>query len=135
MQDVGAAIVERLAANQAWWALVGGRLDWTVSPQETPFPRAVGLIVSAEQPDHFEGEDIAFTRFQLDVYSTVSAEEAASIARAAIPILKADAVAGGIWFRRAVEVEGPTDSGDQLDTLYVYRARTDFALLHSDEGV
>jgi len=133
MKDVGAAIIERLQQDVGWWGSVGGRVDWTISQPETPYPRVVLLIVSQSHPNHYDGPDPREARLQLDVYSDRSAEEASTIAGQAIPILQPDDVAGGIWFRRAADIDGPTDSGDRNDTLYVYRARTDFALMFTDE--
>lgn len=135
MTKLGSAIIARLQDRPGFWTPLDGRVDWTVSLPETPYPRAVLTVVTADRPDTFEGPDLRFTRVQLDVYSDKSAEEASSIAEEAIEALQPEATVGGVRFCRAPEVEGPTDSGDQLDTLYAYRARTDFALLHADEGV
>lgn len=135
MADIGAAIIERLEGHAPFWTPLGGRVDWTVSQQSTPFPRAVLTIITAQRDDHFDGPDLRFTRLQLDVYSDTSAAEAAAIAEEGINALQPEATVGGVRFNRAVEVDGPTDGGDQTDTLYAFRARTDFALLHADEGV
>lgn len=134
MADVGSAIVGRLEADPAWTAVIDGRLDWGVSLPETPYPRAVANFITRDRPDHYTGSDMAFSRLQLDVYSAVSSGEAAEIAELAIDVLQPEDTVGGVRFCRAVEVDGPTDSGDQTDTLYIYRARTEFALLHANEG-
>ena len=134
MADVGSAIVGRLEADEAWTAAIDGRLDWGASLPETPYPRAVANFITRDRPDHYTGSDMAFSRLQLDVYSAVSSGEAAEIAELAIDVLQPEDTAGGVRFCRAVEVDGPTDGGDQTETLYVYRARTEFALLHANEG-
>jgi len=135
MADVGSAIVARLEGDPAWVDAIGDRLDWGVSLQETPFPRAVATFITRDRPDHYTGSDMASSRLQLDVYSVVSSQEASDIAEIAIGILQPEDTVAGVRFTRATEVDGPNDGGDQTDTLYVYRARTDFALLHTDEGV
>jgi len=135
MPDVGAAIVARLEADHAWTKLMGERLDWGASLPDTAYPRAVANWITRDRPDHYTGSDMQFSRLQLDVYSAVSSGEAAEIAEIAIGVLQPEDVAEGVRFERAVEVSGPTDGGEQTDTLYAYRARTEFAWLHTDEGV
>lgn len=131
MADWGSATVDRLEAHLPFWTPLGGRVDWTVSPPETPYPRCVLTGVSDDRPDHYSGPDLRQTRLQLDVYSSVSAAEANDIAEQSVDALQPEAIVSGIHFRRAASVEGPVDGGDQLDTLYAYRARVDFVLLHS----
>ena len=135
MADVGSAVIVRLEADDAWTAAIADRTDWGASLPETAYPRAVANWITRDRPDHYGGSDMQFSRLQLDVYSIVSSGEAAEIAEIAIGVLQPEDIAGGVRFERAVEVSGPTDGGEQTDTLYVYRARTEFAWLHTDEGV
>lgn len=131
MPDWGSSVVGRLDDDDDWTARVGPRTDWTVSPPETPYPRSVLTTISDPRPDHFGGEEgFRQTWLQLDVYSTESAQEANEIAEIAIRVLKPEWEGEGIRFDRA-GVDGPTDSGEQQDTLYVYRSRVDFRLWHA----
>lgn len=132
MADWGKAVVERLVGDQAVAQLVGDRVDWTRRPQDDGYPAIVLQTISDPRPDHFTGADgFRQTRLQLDAYSTESGGDASRIAEAAIDALR-DPVdnASGIRFDRA-GVDGPTDGGDQLDTVYVYWARVDILLWHA----
>ena len=132
MADWGEAVVGRLTADQAVAQLVGDRVDWTRRPQDDGYPAIVLQTISDPRPDHFTGaQGFRPSRLQLDAYSTESAGEATRIAEAAIDALRPpDDNAFGIRFDRA-GVDGPTDGGDQLDTVYVYWARVDFLLWHA----
>jgi len=131
MADVGAAIVARLEGDLAWTELIGDRVDWGASLPETPYPRAVANWITRDRPDHYGGSDMEFSRLQLDVYSSVSSGEAAEIAEVAIGVLQPEDAAEGVRFERAVEVSGPTDGGEQTETIYAYRARLELAFLHA----
>jgi hypothetical protein len=132
MADWGSAIIARLEASDAWLARVGPRTDWTVSPQSTPYPRVVITTVSDPRPDHYGGEQgFRETHIQLDVYSTDSASEATQIAELALEVLRPETVKAGVRFDRA-SAEGPMDSGEWVDTLFIYRSRVSLYLWHAD---
>ncbi len=132
MMTLEGAIIARLERAKAFWDPVGGRVDWGASVDGTPHPRVVLTVTSGLRPDHYTGPDVRPLRLQLDVYSTVSADEARTIAEASVSALQPEEVVEGWDFRRAPEVDGPTDSGDQTDTLYVHRAMMDYSLLLSE---
>ena len=133
MANVGAAIIARLEGSAAWLGAVGTRTDWGVSQEGTPSPRVVATWITRDRPDHYTGEDLCYSRLQIDVYSETSANEAGDIAEIAIAILRPEEIIGGVRFERAVEIDGPADGGEQTETLYLHRARTDFAFLHANE--
>lgn len=146
MADWGAALVARLEANVALAGLLAGGVDWGVLPQETALPSLVLNTISDPRDDHYRGEQgLRRTRVQADAYSSVSADEASRIAEAAIAAVRPDPGVdgadesggwsqGGVRFDRP-QIEGPEDSGEQLDTLYAFRARVDLLLWHCEEEV
>lgn len=148
MGDWGAALVARLNARAALTGLLGsGGVDWGVRPEDTDLPSLVLNVTSDPRPDHFSGEqDFRRTWVQADAWSSKSADEAAKIAeetiRAVRPVPGQDGSdASGAWVQDGVrfdrpQIEGPVDSGEQLDTLYAFRARVDLLLWHSEtEGI
>lgn len=145
MADWGAALIARLNARGALTALLGsGGVDWGILPQEANRPALILNVVSDPRPDHFGGEQgLRQTRVQADAWSDVSADEAARIAEEAIRAVRPDPLTdgadltgawseGGVRFDRP-QIEGPEDGGEQLDTLYAFRARTDLLLWHCEE--
>jgi hypothetical protein len=147
MADWGAALTARLLADAALAAAVGARIDWNVRPDKEALPAVILQTVSDPRPDHFGGEqDFRQTRVQVDCWSLVSADHATQIAEKVIAAVRpvpgqAGSYDDGSWERDGVrfdrpQVEGPVDGGEQLDTVYVHRARVDVLLWHSEmEGV
>lgn len=145
MPDWGSALVARLDARAALTALLAaGAVDWGVLPQDTARPSLVLNTVSDPRPDHYSGEQgFRQSRVQAEAWSDVSADEATRIAEEAIRAVRPDpgedgSDETGAWSEAGVrfdrpQIEGPVDSGEQLDTLYAFRARVDLLLWHCEE--
>ena len=143
MADWGAALVNQILGSAAVSALAGDRGDWNVRPQIDRGACLVFSTASDDRPDHFGGEQsFRQTRVQVDAWSGVSADEATRLAEAVIAAVRLEPGSPGVrddgsWERDGVrfdrpQVEGPVDGGEQLDTLYVHRARVDLLLWHSE---
>jgi hypothetical protein len=145
MADWGAALVARLDARASLTDLLGSEgVDWGIVPQETVRPSVVLNVISDPRGDHYRGEQgMRQTRVQADCYSETSADEAYRIADEVIAAVRPDpgqdgADDTGAWSQDGVrfdrpQIEGPVDSGEQLDTLYVHGARVDLLLWHCEE--
>lgn len=143
MADWGAALIALTLDGEGVTALVGEQVDWTVRPAIRDLPGLVFETITDDRTDHFSGaQGLRMTRVQADAYSAVSAQEATAVAEALIAWLRPDPgtlgsdvtgarVKDGIRFDR-MGAEGPVDSGDQLDTVYVHRARVDLLVWHAE---
>lgn len=117
-------------SDDALEAMVGTRIDFGKRPQEQALP-AVTLQVTADpRPNHFGGrQGLRQTRLQVDCWGE-TADAAVSAAERIIEIIGDPAVVDGVRFEKPL-IEGPEDSGNQEDTLYVHRARLSVLVWHA----
>ncbi|QIG80108.1 hypothetical protein [Stakelama tenebrarum] len=123
------AVSARFLADADMTAAIGGRVNWQVRAQGNPLPDITLDIVSDARPQHFKGfERVRPTRVQV----TVRAADPASAVRLrdlAIEILVPPAIADGVKFQRAQDVQvrtgfepGPTEDafGQILDLILIH---------------
>lgn len=146
MADWGAALIARLEARATLVALLGpAGVDWGKLPQGEDMPGVALFVVSDVREDHYQGEQgLRRSHVQADCLSARSAEEASRIAEELMAAVRPEpgqegADAGGGWVSQGVQfyrpaAEGPVDSGEQKDLIYVHRARVDLHLWHVEEG-
>lgn len=125
MPDYRTSLRLRLQDDTPLGDIVGPNIDWGKRPDNLVGLTAVVLTTMADpQEMHFKGrQGLRETTVQIDCYSGISIEEAVAAANRIVEIITVPAKnVDGVRFDQCF-VEGPEDSGNQEETLYVHRAR------------
>lgn len=126
------ALIAYLLAYSALTALVGQRINWTVTPQASADPRVVLTVVSDVPEYADDGEaGLAETRVQVDVYAATY-KAATDIARLVFARLSAvsDTI-GGVDFQDIEMVNSSSSFETPPDGVNLYRVRQDYMIWHN----
>lgn len=117
---------QRLQADVPLLVLAAAGIDWGKRPDLIAITDATGITLNiAALPNdmHFRGPQGRLeATVSIDVWSGVSHEAADAAARRIIAIIQEPATVDFVQMDAAF-VDGPEDSGNQEETLYVHRSR------------
>lgn len=134
MADFRSALRQRLLADPGKPAAVQF-VEFVRRPEANAngsgLPGVTLAVIADPRPAHFTGsQGLRETRISADCWSALDSLEAIEIAEWLRGVLETPDTVAGVRFERSF-IEGPGDSGEQLEALYVYRARLDCQVWHA----
>lgn len=125
-----AAVVARLLADPAVFAMTGENIEWDDRAPDSPLPAITLQTISDPRPDTNDGFDqFRPTRVQVNCLAR-TASEAGALLELVIPALVSPATVGAVTFLRSF-IDGGGSDAERLPTGRLCRERTDLIIWHN----
>lgn len=126
------ALVAYLLAYAPLTALVGQRINYTVTPQGRAEPRVVLTVVSSLPEYADDGEaDLTATRVQVDCFAPSNADALAASRLVFARLSAISAVIGGVDFQTIEKVAEAHSFEEPPDGVRLHRVRQDYMIWHN----